>query len=61
MSHLCRFVSVQTTKFCNTCQYYNSKKDEDFDSRVKRVDAHMEAGNCSINYEGAMEIKEVLQ
>ena len=55
------FRSVQTTKFCNTCQHYNSKKDEDFDSRVKRVDAHMEAGNCSINYEGAMEIKEVLQ
>lgn len=41
------------SKFCKTCKCYGSKKYEVFKSYVKGMAAHMEAGNCSINYEGS--------
>ena len=47
------------SNFCKTCQYYDSKKDEDFESYVKGMAAHMEAGNCSINYEGSSNAMEM--
>ncbi len=35
------------------------KKDEDFESYVKGMAAHMEAGNCSINHEGSFNAMEM--
>ena len=47
------------SKFCKTCRYYDSKKEDDFASYVKGMAAHMEAGNCSINYEGSSNAMEM--
>ena len=51
------------SKFCKTCQYYDSKKEEGFASYEKGMAAHKEARKRSINYEGssnAMEIEGAL-